>query len=632
MQALLLLLLAVLAVPAALAAERIEYFQSDLQVLSDGSMEVIETIVVQAEGRAIKRGIYRDFPTVYRDRFNNRVKVRFDVVTVRRNQQPEPWFTEDRATGVRLYIGNENVRIPSGVHSFEITYRTDRQLGFFAEHDELYWNVTGNEWAFPIDEVMAYVYLPRTVPAVGIGVEAYTGPSGARGADFEAGIDDKGVVWFRTTRKLAVNEGLTIVTTWPKGHVREPTSRERLEWFLHDNGQIVAALVGALLLLAYYLVMWTRVGRDPPPGVIFPRYEPPAGYSPAAMRFIRRMAYDDKAFTAALVNLAAKGHLRIVETSQRFVIEKSESQQPLAPGEKAIRDRLFATGPSLDIVQAEHATLRSAIAAHEARLEADYERKYFTHNVGPTLFGLALSLLVLGAVLLWSPDVAQIAPTAFMTVWLSVWSFAVFALLSKVIHAWRGAHGVGGHGAAIAISLFTVPFVLGWFAGAYMLMQLGAAGILVAILSLVGINFLFYHLMKAPTLQGRRLLDDIDGFYEYLALAESDELRLRNPPRKTPELFERLLPYAIALDVEQVWGARFERVIAAAQRTQGYTGPRWYGGGGHVAPGRLAQSMGSALAGSIASSAQAPGSSSGSGGSGGGSSGGGGGGGGGGGW
>ena len=629
MRALLLLLWTMIA-PAALAAERIEYFQSDLQVLSDGSMEVIESITVHAEGKAIKRGIYRDFPTEYKDRFGNRVRVRFDVVSVRRNERIEPWFTKNQSNGVRLYIGNENVRIPRGEHRYEITYRTDRQLGFFDAHDELYWNVTGNDWAFPIASAVAYVNLPASVPEHAMGAEAYTGRLGARGTDYESGIDPQGVVWFRTTRALAPGEGLTIVTTWPKGHVREPSDRQRVDWFLEDNGQIVAALVGIVLLLGYYLVVWTWVGRDPSPGLVFPRYEPPDEYSPAAMRFIRRMKYDEKTFTAALVSLAAKGYLRINESDEGFVLERMQSDSQLAPGEQAICDRLFATDRALSLVRANHATLRAALAAHKTRLEADYERIYFTTNQGHTLLGFVLSLLVLGVALLWTPSVDAFPVAAFMTVWLSLWSFGVFALLTKAVQSWREARSAGGIGAALVISLFSVPFVIGWFAGAAMLVTAGGAGVLVALIALVGINVLFYELMKAPTLHGRRLLDEVDGFRDYLAVAEADELRLRSAPAKTPQLFERLLPYAIALDVEDGWAARFERVLAAAQRSGAYAGPSWYSGRHRFSPEALSSSLGSGLAGSVASSSQAPGSSSGSGG--GGSSGGGGGGGGGGGW
>ena len=114
MQRLILLLLVLMPLGAAQAGERILYFQSDLQVSADGSMEVVETIRVKAEGRQIKRGIYRDFPTVYRDRFNNRVKVRFDVLSVRRDGKPEAHHSQRISNGVRLYIGSKNRFLPEG--------------------------------------------------------------------------------------------------------------------------------------------------------------------------------------------------------------------------------------------------------------------------------------------------------------------------------------------------------------------------------------------------------------------------------------------------------------------------------------------------------------------------------------
>jgi uncharacterized membrane protein YgcG len=198
------------------------------------------------------------------------------------------------------------------------------------------------------------------------------------------------------------------------------------------------------------------------------------------------------------------------------------------------------------------------------------------------------------------------------------------------MQAWRGARGAGGAGRALFLSVFAIPFVGAWFMGAGMMVEFAGLATVVLMAALIGTNFIFYHLMRAPTLQGRKMLDLVDGFREYLAVAEADELKLKNPPQKTPQLFERLLPYAIALDVEDVWGARFERVLAAARRERDYRGPAWYSGARSFSPTALASSVGSGLAGSVASSSVAPGSSSGSGG--GGSSGGGGGGGGGGGW
>ncbi len=158
---------------------------------------------------------------------------------------------------------------------------------------------------------------------------------------------------------------------------------------------------------------------------------------------------------------------------------------------------------------------------------------------------------------------------------------------------------------------------------------LGVAVLLVIVL----VNALFYHLLKAPTVMGRRVMDQIEGFKLFLSVAERERLEMLNPPDKTPELFEKYLPYALALDVENQWSEQFAETLAAAAGAgegRGYT-PGWYRGGSWSGrgPGGLASQLGGSLSGAISSSSVAPGSSSGSGG---GFSGGGGGGGGGGGW
>ncbi|MCJ7818329.1 MAG: DUF2207 domain-containing protein, partial [Syntrophales bacterium] len=155
----------------------------------------------------------------------------------------------------------------------------------------------------------------------------------------------------------------------------------------------------------------------------------------------------------------------------------------------------------------------------------------------------------------------------------------------------------------------------------------------ILILAAMGlVNALFYHLLKAPTLSGRKIMDQIEGFKLYLSVAEKERLNRLNPPEKTPALFERSLPYALALNVENAWSEQFAEVLArAGTETQPYS-PVWYSGSSwdssHTS--RFSDSLGSSCAGAISSSSTAPGSSSGSGG--GGSSGGGGGGGGGSGW
>jgi hypothetical protein len=175
----------------AAAQERITSFHSDVTIGADGALTVTETIEVEARGQSIRRGILRDFPTDYRDRAGNRVKVPFEVEQVTRNGVNEVSSIETLSNGVRVRIGSADVLLPHGRHRYEIRYRTARQLGFFDGHDELYWNVTGNGWTFAIDRASASVRLPQPVPAAKLAAEAYTGPQGAQGRDFQARVIER---------------------------------------------------------------------------------------------------------------------------------------------------------------------------------------------------------------------------------------------------------------------------------------------------------------------------------------------------------------------------------------------------------------------------------------------------------
>ena len=550
---------------AAVADERIHAYRADIRVPAEGPVTVTETIEVTAEGDRIRRGIYRDIPTDYEDAVGNRVRIVPGFRSVRRNGSPEPYHTERRGGDIRLYAGSADALVPPGRHVYEISYTVDRVLGYFEDHDELYWNVTGNGWAFPIDEASATVRLPDSVDAVGIAVEAYTGPFGARGQDYQADVDFRGNAVFRTTRGLGPGEGLTIVVSWPKGHVAEPTAADNMRFRLSQNLGLLIALAGAGGSLFYLVTAWRRIGVDPEPGVIFPRYEPPEGYSPASLRYVAEMGYDRRTFTAAVLNLAVKGFVTIEEDDGDYALVRTPKSNDgsLAPGEAVLLSRLFADGHRVALENENHSIVGGAMTAHEKTLKRDYYQRYFVSNSGLLLPAV---VLLVGA----------------------------------------------GIGAAVADRLTL---------GGGIALAAGGAGIL-----------LFAWLLKAPTPHGRRLLDKVEGFRLYLEVAEKDELNLRNPPERTPELFEAYLPYALALEVEQPWAEGFADVFA---RLRGETGadwhPGWYAGRWDAGnPVKMSRAVGSSLNSAIGSAATPPGSSSGSGG--GGFSGGGGGGGGGGGW
>jgi len=613
------------------ADERILDYQSAITVLPDAGMLVSETIRVRAEGRAIRHGIYRDFPTDYRDRFGNRFRVAFQVVGAERDGHAEPYHSKRIGNGVRVYLGASNRLLPRGEHTYVIRYRTDRQLGYFADHDELYWNVTGNGWAFPIDHVEASVHLPAAVPAAAIHGEAYTGRQGARGHAWRS-WQEGAVLHFETTAPLAGHEGLTIVASWPKGYVHQPDTRERLGRLLADNRHLFAGGAGLLLLYAFYLLVWWRLGRDPAPGNIIPLYTPPEEHSPASLRYLRRMGYDNKTFATALVGLAVKGALLLEQRGDKYVATRRNKRVQMGPGEQALMGRLFAHRDEIVFEQANHTTIGAARSAHRRALARHYEKRYFVGNGLWLLPGILITLAVLAVTVALIPDAARRATAAFMAFWLSGWSVGVSFLGIMVFKAWKAARSGGGYGGAVFISLFALPFLFGEFAGIGVLGSQGGVALVPILLLAVAANVLFYQLLKAPTLAGRRLLDRVDGFRLYLEVAEGDELKLAGGPRKTPALFEQYLPYAMALDLEQHWAERFTEVFAAAQRSgQPYT-PAWYHGGNWnpAQLGAFGASLGGALTSAISSSATPPGSS--SGGGGGGSSGGGGGGGGGGGW
>ncbi|MDP6652586.1 MAG: DUF2207 domain-containing protein, partial [Gammaproteobacteria bacterium] len=196
--------------------EQILSFHSEIRVQTDASMLVTETIRVRAEGQQIQRGIFRDFPTRYNDRFGNSIVVDFEMLTATRDGVLETWRVENIGNGVRIYLGNADVFLQAGEYSYAISYRTNRQVGYFEDHDELYWNVTGNGWAFQILQASATVSLPGNVAAADLTMEGYTGYFGASGQAYIASVQD-GSASIQTTAMLPGGVGLTLAMTWPKG-------------------------------------------------------------------------------------------------------------------------------------------------------------------------------------------------------------------------------------------------------------------------------------------------------------------------------------------------------------------------------------------------------------------------------
>ncbi|HET9638600.1 MAG TPA: DUF2207 domain-containing protein [Allosphingosinicella sp.] len=646
MRRLLLPLLAALALlwPAAAAAdERILHFLSDVAVQADGTLDVTETIRVRSEGVQIIRGILRDFPTRYRNRVGGEVRVGFEMLGVQRDGRDEPWTTMREGNGVRVRIGNPDIFLEPGEHVYAIRYRTTRQIGFFADYDELYWNATGTGWDFPIDVAEARIVLPRPVHFGNRSV--YTGPQDSREANAEIVSESDGEIQFRTNVPLGAKEGLTVAVAWEKGVVAPPPPPSAARLWLQDNAPAAAGALGLLGLLFYYFHAWRRAGRDPKPGTIVPIFTPPDGLSAAAMRYIREMGADSRAFAAALVELGVGGHIRLSEEEGGFLrrdktrIDKTEGRTILAEAEAAMMTRLFAGGDSLLMEQKNHATFSAAKQALEKQLKQEHEGRLFVRNRIWAVRGFVLMVAALALpaaiFLLTAPEdygrydiLAAAAALLLPAAALGLYSLArgkgsAKAVAGKMLAAFLGVVG-------LVAGVVTVGNAVEGVVAYGELWRL--VPLAVPLLALPVVLTAFWW-MAAPTREGRAVLDRIEGFRHYLSVTEEERLETLHPPEKTPELFERYLPFAIALEVENDWASRFTSILAAAAAVPGQSQPMgWYSGSSDPwrDPGDFADSVGSSLASTISSASSAPGSSSGSGG--GGSSGGGGGGGGGGGW
>jgi uncharacterized membrane protein YgcG len=618
------------AAPARAQSERILNFKSFVLVNPDASLTVTEDITVRATGRRIRHGIIRDFPTTYRGRLGNTVRVGFKLEGVLRNGRTEPYHLRHVINGVKIYIGQKKRRLRPGVYTYTIRYRVDRELGFFKNFDELYWNVTGNGWTFPIDRAEAVIELPAAAKI--LRYAEYTGYRGQRGHDVTVQPGDHDIV-FKTTRGLAAREGLTVAVDWPKGVVHEPTGQEKLAFFLRDNQSAAVGGIWMFVLLGFYLWSWNQVGRDPAKGTIIPLFSPPARFSPAAVRFLSRMGFDDKAFAAAVVDMAVKGAVRIEEDGGDYTLTRQEAPQgALSRGEQLLTGKLFPPSGSIKLENTNHTRIKSAIDALKKNLKMELEKIYFLTNSGYLMAGIALTLLGMALVVLMAPSKPE---AIFGSIWLTFWTAGCYFLAVTVYKKWRALGGGFGPKeivGTLGTSLFALPFFAGEIFGAAMFARAVSVPAVVTLGVMAFLDALFYHLLKAPTLSGRKIMDQIDGFKLYLSVAEKERLNLLNPPEKTPELFEKYLPYALALDVENAWSEQFAEVLAqAGTAAQPYT-PVWYSGSSWRSfdSGQFASSLGSSFAGAVSSSATAPGSSMGSGG--GGFSGGGGGGGGGSGW
>lgn len=627
MRLLLLFLVTYLSLVPVLASEEITDYHCDISIQTDGALLIRETIRVKAEQQAIRRGIYRDFPTRYHRPDGSRYNTSFEVISVSRDGKPEPWHQQARSNGERVYIGTPEHTLTPGFYTYQITYRTQRQITFLADNDELYFNAIGHGFSFPIQQARVTITLPAAIPFKRW--RAYTGQQGSHEQAATVIQPRPGQLHVEVERVLRANEGVTIVANWPKGVIQPPTAPQQWRWWLSDYVVALIAILAWLVLLVYLLIRWYQIGRDPKAGSIIPLFSPPAGLSPAACYYVYHQHFSPIAFSAAIVSMAVKGHLNISENDNKgeFQLSLSVADTPLSRGEQAVQAALFAqAGTTLTLAKRHDRRVERANDRLKGSLKQEYGHQNFRLNIGSFLIGLLLAIVGFVTMTL----VVNNATYAGQALFAAAFSFPIFkygvALFSRPHRRLRTFLMLFFNALVLAAILYMMP------AG----QPLASIEQMALLLYAIGCCFLltlFYWLLQAPTLSGRKLLDQLEGFRLYLSVAEQALLSFQHPPEQTPELFARYLPYAIALGVENQWGERFSAVLTQAQAAND-PALAWYhhSASPHHFSSQLGNGLSSSLSSTIAAAATAPSSSSGFSGFSGGSSGGGGGGGGGGGW
>jgi len=509
------LIAALLLLPAALWAQRslaIKQFDADIIVRQDGTLDVTERITVAFQGKW--NGVYRTVPVKYRNPQGFSWRIRLDEAGA-----------TDAATGASLKVERERqgadlkfkVWVPGAedvTRTVVFRYRVANGLRFFDDHDELYWNVTGDQWDVPIEAARARIELPAAVS--GVRAIAYNGPYGARSQDASVAIEGN-VVRIAMPASLGFHEGLTAVVGWDKGAVREPTASEQAGGFLASNWPLLLPLV---VLLGMWW-RWRRVGRDPEARPVAPRYEPEGGLTPAEAGTLLDESVDMRDITATIVDLAVRGHLRIEERDTPKLLGLLSSTE-------YIFHRLAPPAGAAPLQPHEQALLFGIFQSDRQEVPlSELENEFYQHL--PGIRSGVYNRLVERGYYRARPDQVK-----------GRWT-VLGVLMAIVITG-------GGIVAAARLGMTPLPFLVG--------------GVLSAIIVAA-----FGQVMPARTVAGARAYEASRGFEEFLRRVESDRFAR---VIKTPEMFERFLPYAMAFGVEKKWAHAFADIVREP--------PTWYVG------------------------------------------------------
>jgi len=338
---------------------------------------------------------------------------------------------------------------------------------------------------------------------------------------------------------------------------------------LGRNGPAGISALASLVVCIYYFSVWLLVGRGHSGGVVAISYEPPHNLSPAAMRYLLKKGLDEKGFTAALIDMAARGCIEIQERGDCYVFSPGSTDiSGLPEEEKALAEGLLKGGFAFELRSENHERVYQSIRDMKHRLDILCEGVYFRSHRNYLIPGALLSaVLMIYLALVLSIGSVSTLHALFLMPFALIWTGVFILLLMYARHAWRsdawlkGRPGVASSGSSGALLICLVDgiaeaAVLVWLA------YVTRPWVPIVLLFHAALLLVAYHAIKAPTRAGRKLMDEIEGFRRFICAVETDRLNRTNPPDRTPALFARYLAYAFALDGQQQWAAQLADVAS----------------------------------------------------------------------
>jgi hypothetical protein len=509
---------------SAAATLYVDQFDAAIELLPSGKLHVEETLTVVF--LTSHHGIYRDITISGAAPGGAKRTIDLQLESVSLDGGSVPYTTRRSGAYESLQIGDPS-RTITGTHTYVIAYTVDRELLFYDEYLRLFWNVTGNDWEIPISRATATVTLPPGVPSDRVGATSYVGYSGsvARGT---AEIDSNGRFVFHAAT-LNPGEGLTIDLSIPRDAlpISPPTAWQKLLWFAAANWFIVLPL----LTLGVMFVLWFRLGRDPRKGIVAPAFEPPSGVGPGEAGVLIDDRIDLRDISAMVIGLAVKGYLTIREESA---------------ADPSVVDR---------------------VKAWAGRATTDYTFVRAERSEGSAKRGDSLSAAenALFDAIFPTPETTETPLSALENAFYKNLPEIKLRLYDELIQKGYYPHNperTRRSYASIGLLVLFGALALGVMYGSlYLGLAIGACGLIV---------LAFAPFMPRKTQKGVEVLVELLGLSDYIQRAEVDRIEFHDAPEKTPAVFERLLPYAVALNLTSVWTRQFEGLLREP--------PNWYAG------------------------------------------------------